>query len=132
MKSCPPSAVLKHVVVPFEAFGGAWDVSDSVLHGQYIAGSGPNMVVGALEPFAEGSVYVELRFSERPANSNAGLVVRLSNAVVTGADTFDGYAMSIRPDLNKLMITQHQTVGMGTWQLLAEYSLGASQTNGWP
>jgi len=85
------------------AYGGDWRVeADSVV---VKAGSGPKLVCDAPD-FDNGSIEAGIRFSSA-SGENAGILVRVRNAAV-GADTFDGYEISLSPSRQMLILGKHR------------------------
>jgi hypothetical protein len=94
----PPSVPPKG----FQAFGGSWDAKDDGLVGS--AGDGPKLV-SEHPPFGTGEAGVEVWFADRKPG-NAGLIVRVSNPGI-GADTFDGYEVSLDASAQALRLGRH-------------------------
>jgi alpha-L-arabinofuranosidase len=87
----------------FRAYDGRWAVEDGELRAG--GGEGPKLV-SEQPAFAEGEAGVEVFFTDRKAG-NAGLIVKVGKAG-PGADNFDGYEVSLDPQLGVLRLGRHR------------------------
>jgi hypothetical protein len=88
----------------FRAYDGRWAVEDGELRAGG-GGEGPKLVSDQ-PAFAEGEAGVEVFFADRKAG-NAGLIVKVGKPGL-GADNFDGYEVSLDPQLGVLRLGRHR------------------------
>lgn len=85
----------------FSAFDGRWSVADGVLRGS--ASSGGKLVHTKVSMLS--TIRVEIRFPDRNPG-NAGLIVDVENPT-SGADSFDGYEISLDPTAKIVRLARH-------------------------
>jgi alpha-L-arabinofuranosidase len=88
----------------FRALGGRWQVRDGELS---VTGAQGDKIVSELPAFQDGEVGVEVFVPDRKL-TNAGLIVRVSNARRPGADNFDGYEVAINAEKQLVLLGRHR------------------------
>lgn len=95
----------------FSRFGGFWQVNDGILSA--VSFPGAKIVYDPLA-ISDGTAEVDIKFDNKRAD-NAGLLVRVSEPG-NGADTFNGYEISISGSGKKVILGKHRM----NWEPLAE------------
>ncbi len=94
----PPNPTIQN----WRSFGGEWALDGQVVSVRPDAGG---KLVSDSPTFGDGNVETEVRFPDATGD-NAGLLVRVSNAG-DGADSFDGYEISLEPRGQHLVLGKH-------------------------
>jgi alpha-L-arabinofuranosidase len=97
-------------ITDFEHFGGKWIANGDQVEVKADAGA---KLISRNLVFDDGSVEVELKFGEQA--DIAGLILRVDNPD-TGADSFDGYEISLNANTNRIILGKH----VQNWQLIQE------------
>jgi len=87
----------------FSKYEGTWNLVQSVLSVQSWPGA---KLVSTIPGFTDGSAGVDLKFTGT-SGDNAGLIFHVSNSG-NGADTFDGYEISLMQSGTLLRLGRHQ------------------------
>jgi len=98
-------------IAGWTAYGGFWHVSNSVCH---VAADAGGKMVRQTPDIGDATVSADILFPNNQGD-NAGLLVRVQNPGV-GADTFDGYEISISPSRQRLILGKH----MHDWHPIQE------------
>ena len=108
----------------WEAYGGHWYPEGQTVHA--VADAGGKLVLRDPD-FADGTVEADVKLTDNQGD-NAGLLVRVQNPG-TGADSFDGYEVSLSVRRGRLILGKHRhdfqpllevpaAVAPGRWQHL--------------
>lgn len=98
-------------VAGFKAYAGDWEVQDGEL--RVGGGDGPKLV-SERPAFSDGEVGVDIFLADR-RSGNAGLIVKV-NHPGSGADSFDGYEVSLDAEAGVLRLGRHRQ----NWELIRD------------
>ncbi|KAA6351957.1 Intracellular exo-alpha-(1-_5)-L-arabinofuranosidase [termite gut metagenome] len=103
----------------FDTYGGNWEGNNKRISVKPDAGA---KIVSQTPEVGDGKAEVELKFESN--RDNAGLIVRVNNPSV-GADSFDGYEVSVNPNTQRIILGKHRQ----DWKALTEASVSFTPSN---
>ncbi|BCM94176.1 extracellular exo-alpha-L-arabinofuranosidase [Abditibacteriota bacterium] len=86
----------------WKTYGGDWRLEGQVIS---VGADSGGKLVSDSPAFSDGNIETEVRFPNGTGD-NAGLLVRVNNAGL-GADTFDGYEISLEPRGQRVILGKH-------------------------
>jgi alpha-L-arabinofuranosidase len=110
---------LGNVYEGFDTYGGSWEGNNKRVSVKPDAGA---KMVSQAPVVSDGRAEVELKFGNN--RDNAGLIVRVDKPSV-GADSFDGYEVSVNPNTQRIILGKH----LQNWQALTEAAVSFTPGN---
>ncbi len=104
----------------WKVLGGDWQPDGA---GVAVGAQPGAKLVSTTPAFGDGSIEADVRFPNGNGD-NAGLLVRVSNAGI-GADNFDGYEISLRPNARRLLLGRHRHDWKPLQEVAATFTPGA-------